>query len=243
MIKSLKTLLTPALTAAFLLSASGQATSAQEARPLTVVELFTSQGCSSCPPADKFLGDLALTGDSDDVLALSFHVDYWDNLGWPDPYSSADNTERQRDYASRMNLRYVYTPQMVVQGSLQATGSDRNAIKRHIAKARNLPRIALNVDRQGNSLAVLLPDSTQPMNADVFMVVFDKEHTTDVKRGENRGKTITNRNVVRSLKRIGSWRGEAARISSALGGSGDACAIIVQSRDTGAILGAAKIVL
>ena len=145
------------------------------------------------------------------MLALSFHVDYWDNLGWPDPYSSADNTNRQRDYASRMNLRYVYTPQMVVQGSLQATGSDRSAIQRHIAKARALPRIALDLDRAGNTIAIKLPESTQPVNADVFMVVFDKEHTTDVKRGENRGRTITNRNVVRSLKRLGNWRGEPSQ--------------------------------
>ncbi len=216
---------------------------AGNARPLTVVELFTSQGCSSCPPADAYLGDLAQLDESENVLALSFHVDYWNNLGWKDPYSSADNSNRQRQYANYMDLRYVYTPQMVVQGALQATGSDRRAVREKIAAARKLPRIDVGLERNGKAMQVALSESGHPMKADVFIIVYDKEHTTKIKRGENRGKTMTNFNVVRSLKRIATWQGEAAVLSSPLDGIGDACAVIVQSRATGAILGAAKVVL
>ena len=226
--------------ATILLSLAVQQAGADNSRQLTVVELFTSQGCSSCPPADAHLGELT---EIEDVLALSFHVDYWDNLGWPDPYSSADNTRRQRSYAQHMDLRYVYTPQMVIQGALQATGSDRRAVRNQINQARKLPHVDIQLGRKDEAMLVNLPESTHPVKADVYMVVYDKEHTTQIKRGENRGKTITNRNVVRTLKRIGSWKGETMNLTSPLGETGDACAVIVQSSATGAILGAATVVL
>ena len=226
--------------AAFFFSHTVDRALAGNSRPLTVVELFTSQGCSSCPPADAHLGELT---EEEDLLALSFHVDYWDNLGWKDPYSSADNTRRQRTYARFMDLRYVYTPQMVIQGTLQATGSDRETIQDQIGDARKLPRIDVELTRNDKALQITLGKISPPVKADVFMVVFDKEHTTKVKRGENRGETITNRNVVRTLKRIGSWRGNAANLSTTLDENGDACAVIVQSRDSGTILGAATVAL
>jgi len=215
---------------------------AEAAKPLTVVELFTSQGCSSCPPADAYLGDLAKDAD---VLALSFHVDYWDNLGWPDPFSSAENTQRQRQYAHQMALRYVYTPQMVIQGSLQATGSDRRAIARKIKQAQKLPRVPVNLDVNDKTLKVTLGSSDKPVDADVYMVIYDKEHVTHIKRGENRGKTMTNSNVVRLVKRIGSWNGDAVSLSSSFGNSSsnNGCAILVQARATGAILGATSMAL
>tara|TARA_B100001964_G_scaffold67815_1_gene77074 strand:+ start:493 stop:1218 length:726 start_codon:yes stop_codon:yes gene_type:complete len=226
--------------AAFFFSHTVDRALAGNSRPLTVVELFTSQGCSSCPPADAHLGELT---EEEDLLALSFHVDYWDNLGWKDPYSSADNTRRQRTYARFMDLRYVYTPQMVIQGTLQATGSDRETIQDQIGDARKLPRIDVELTRNDKALQITLGKISPPVKADVFMVVFDKEHTTKVKRGENRGETITNRNVVRTLERIGSWRGNAANLSATLDENGDACAVIVQSRDSGTILGAATVAL
>ncbi len=226
--------------AAFFFSHTVDRALAGNSRPLTVVELFTSQGCSSCPPADAHLGELT---EEEDLLALSFHVDYWDNLGWKDPYSSADNTRRQRTYAHFMDLRYIYTPQMVIQGTLQATGSDRETIQDQIGDARKLPRIDVELTRNDKALQITLGKISHPVKADVFMVVFDKEHTTKVKRGENRGETITNRNVVRTLKRIGSWRGNAANLSTTLDENGDACAVIVQSRDSGTILGAATMAL
>ena len=213
---------------------------AGDARGLTVVELFTSQGCSSCPPADAFLGELA---EKEGLLALSFHVDYWDNLGWKDPYSSAANTSRQRTYAQYMDLRYIYTPQMVVQGTLQGTGSDRQTIARQIKEARKLTTVDVHLQRNGSAVQVLLEDANRQLNADIHMVIYDKEHTTSVKRGENSGKSITNRNVVRSVKKIGSWSGNKTSLSLPLDDSGDACAVIIQSRATGAILGAASITI
>ena len=100
---------------------------------LNVVELFTSQGCSSCPPADALLADLA---DRDDVLALSFHVDYWDYIGWKDPFASPQYTQRQRVYSQVFGKRYVYTPQMVVNGSFEMTGSDRAGVLKRIRRRR-----------------------------------------------------------------------------------------------------------
>ncbi len=243
MVRRYKTFVALAFFAALFSCIAAFEATADARRPLTVVELFTSQGCSSCPPADAYLGDLAQLDEQEGILALSLHVDYWDNLGWKDPYSSADHTRRQRAYAHYMDLRYVYTPQMVVQGALQATGSDRGAIQRQIESARKLPRIDVQLERKGDVLQLALLETSHPVKADIYMIVFDREHTTKVQRGENRGKTITNRNVVRTLQHIGTWQGEAAKLSSPIAEDGDSCAVIVQSSATGAILGAATVTL
>ncbi len=243
MIYRLKTCAALLFLSVALLAPSGPDAHADSSQPLTVVELFTSQGCSSCPPADAYLGDLAAQGEEAGVLALSFHVDYWDNLGWKDPYSNADNTRRQRAYAGYMDLRYVYTPQMVVHGVSQATGSDRRAIARQIKAASKLPALAVDLQRSGKVTRVALSKNSRPVNANIFMVVYDKQHVTKIKRGENSGKTITNRNVVRAITKIASWNGEAASMDLSPGDNGDACAVIVQSAETGAILGAATIAL
>ncbi len=216
-------------------------------RPLTVVELFTSQGCSSCPPADAFLGELA---GRDDVLALSFHVDYWDYIGWKDPFASADHTRRQRDYSRKLGLRYVYTPQMVIQGAAHATGSHRSAVLDRIEKNLALARIPVEL-RQGDGGGVRLsiPDATATgeaaEEADVWLVVFDREHLTPVRRGENRGRQLRNYNVVRRLSRIATWRGKAldmaVTVPDMVPGGGQACAVLVQSKETGRILGAAAL--
>lgn len=238
MINPVKSLAALLFTAAILLSSQAVAGAG---KPLTVVELFTSQGCSSCPPADAYLGDLAGLEESRHILALSYHVDYWDNLGWKDPYSSPDNTRRQRAYASYMDLRYVYTPQMVIQGKFQGTGSDRQSIDAKIISARKLPVLDVRLKRKPDSLQVILGKAEEQVNASIFMVLYDNEHVTNIKRGENAGKTITNRNVVRAVKNIGSWTGEALNLSLPLGQGGDNCAVIIQSRATGKILGAASI--
>ena len=216
-------------------------------RPLTVVELFTSQGCSSCPPADAFLGELA---GRDDVLALSFHVDYWDYIGWKDPFASADHTRRQRDYSRKLGLRYVYTPQMVIQGAAHATGSDRSTVLDTIEKNRALARIPVEL-RQGGDGGVRLLIADAPAKgaaaeeAAVWLVVFDREHLTPVRRGENRGRKLRNYNVVRQLSRIATWRGKAldmaVTVPDMVLGGGRACAVLVQSTETGRILGAAAL--
>ncbi len=217
--------------------------------PLSLVELYTSQGCSSCPPADIFLGDLA---KRQDVLALSFHVDYWNYIGWNDPFSDPAFTERQRHYARQLGLRYVYTPQMVVQGSFETTGHKRREVSNFIDQAKTLSRIGINLKAvSDNALTIEIggwedagmptPDQTY----EVWAAVYDKYHETVIKRGENSGRNMENFNVVRTLTKIGEWTGIAEIYSvnldalSTLGGDG--CAIFVQSKNSGKVLGVANI--
>ncbi len=211
--------------------------------PPTVVELFTSQGCSSCPPAEAFLGDLAR---KDHILALELHVDYWDYIGWKDPFALPATTDRQRRYNQRLGRGYVYTPQMVVDGIAEAVGSDRAAVKRAIQTARETPgpRVAVRVGTtdRGN-LTVELPASDTKVLCDVFLIGYDPLHMTRVLRGENGGRTLNNYNVVREFQHVGFWSGQAAAIElpkldlAAM----RSWAVIVQVEDAGAILGAARI--
>ncbi len=204
----------------------------------TVVELFTSQGCSSCPPADAFLGELA---KRQDVLALAFHVDYWDYIGWKDPYADPGHTRRQRDYSGKLGLRFVFTPQMVVQGASSATGSDQTAVLGLIGRDRGQDRLEVTLSRDPSGLVtVSLPASPEAEEADIWLAFYDRQHVTAVRRGENSGRTLRNFNVVRKLVRIGSWRGEAMDFPIRVMSEGDACAVLVQSVRTGRILGAAS---
>lgn len=224
------------------------ATSASQAgeRALTVVELFTSQGCSSCPPADEYLGVLA---ERDDLLALSFHVDYWDYIGWKDPFAKSAHTERQRQYRNFFNIRYVYTPQMVVQGAYQTTGSKRTDVAERIEKARALPRLDVTLAREAGEIAIrVAPAGTSGVKAEdaaVWFVAFDDRHQTAVARGENKGRQIVNRNVVRRIDLVGTWNGAAfaARVAGPARGEpgGDGAAVLIQSLITGRILGAARL--
>lgn len=220
---------------------------AADAPPPTVVELFTSQGCSSCPPADEFLGELA---QRPDLLALSIHVDYWDYIGWKDPFASPDNTKRQRDYAQALKLRYVYTPQMVIQGISHATGSDRSSVLRRIAEAEALPRLPVTVRHAGGRIEVTVAGADKGIDgsdeAAVWLAVFDRQHETAIQRGENGGRTLKHHNVVRNMMQVGTWTGEPLKLTATLadfGGHPDGCAVIVQSVKTGRILGAAKVAL
>ncbi len=210
--------------------------------PLTVVELFTSQGCSSCPPADAFLGELA---KRDDLLALSVHVDYWDYIGWKDPFASASNTQRQRDYASNFRLRYVYTPQMVIQGAFHATGSDRAKVLASIEKAAKAKRVPVTFERKQGKIHVAIPGAHTTDEAAVWLALFDRKHETAIRRGENGGRTLRYYNVVRKMVRIGTWSGQEMKIPTGITGEmaagRDSCGVILQSLKTGRILGAAKI--
>ncbi len=205
-----------------------------------MIELFTSQGCSSCPPADRYLSELA---DRDGVLALSLHVDYWDYIGWKDPFASPAYTRRQREYLPRLGLRYVYTPQMVVQGAAQAQGADRLRIEKLIVKfhGRDTAAVGLGSGPRPGTLTVTLP-AALPEDVRVLLLTYDREHLTSIRRGENEGLKLINRNVVRSMETLKGWRG-AARFTAALpengAGTGGA-AVLVQSVGTGRILGAAR---
>ena len=178
-------------------------------RPV-LIELFTSQGCNSCPPADALLGELARRPG---VLALAFHVDYWNGLGWKDPFSSAIATARQNDYAQRLGKRSIYTPQLVVDGAADAVGSERDDVDALIAAARRRaatgPSIEIAADGTGGRVARLGDAKAVP--ATVWLASYDRSHVTPVGRGENGGRTLTEYQVVRSLVRLGDWTGAAAQ--------------------------------
>jgi len=225
---------------AFALFSTGRTAGAADG-PLTVVELFTSQGCSSCPPADTLLGELA---ERHDVLALSMHVDYWDYIGWKDPFASAETTGRQRDYARQFGLRYVYTPQMIVHGSTEVTGSDRAEVLRHIARTHAAEQVEVGMRRDGDNAILVTVGEGQATGAAVWLVMVDRRHVTQVLRGENRGTEMRNYNVVRKLERIGTWNGEALTIPVTMpadANTGDLRAVFVQTGSTGPILGAARL--
>ena len=173
-----------------------------------IVELFTSQGCSSCPPADAYLKQV---NNNQDVLGLSFHVDYRDYIGWKDPFASQLHTKRQRLYADALRARYVYTPQVVVDGRLDAMGADKKDIKRCINYADKQMKLELS---RGDNGEILFPQDHHGKNSSVWLVHFDKEHTTQVLRGENRGRTLTNANVVRAIEHLGLWDGQAMALKS-----------------------------
>jgi hypothetical protein len=211
------------------------------ADPLTVVELFTSQGCSSCPPADALIGELAGRGD---LLVLSEHVDYWDYLGWKDPFASPLHTARQRDYARALGLKYVYTPQIVVHGEAQVTGTDRAQVLQAIATAAR-PQLAIDLAWQlsADQLVIRLGTQRGAKPADVWLVLFDRVRTTRIASGENIGRKLINHHVVREFRRVGQWFGTPVELTISLPAydrSEVGCAIVVQVMDGGPVLGATR---
>jgi hypothetical protein len=215
---------------------------ATEGQPVVVVELFTSQGCSSCPPADKYLGEIAARPD---VLALSWHVDYWNYIGWTDPFASKQATQRQRDYSHHLNMRYVYTPQMVINGVSEGVGSEPKTIDPLIkAAAQNgLPRQHLAVARElDRKLSIHVDAGSTGEPATVWLVGFDREHATQVARGENEGQTLREYQIVRTCEAIATWTGEALDITvdaGQVGGDGGVAVLLQLGAGTGRIIGAA----
>ncbi|MEQ8666871.1 MAG: DUF1223 domain-containing protein [Rhodospirillales bacterium] len=222
--------------------APARAETVKSGSELKVIELFTSEGCWSCPPAEAKLREVA---DDPDILALAYHVDYWDYIGWKDPYADPAFTQRQRTYALHLRSRTVYTPQMVFQGAFHAPGSRPGEMRRELGRVDQMERITVGLERpRRHELVVSLPAHENAPTSTVLLVTYDRERTTDVLRGENAGKRLTHRNVVTSLSEIGTWRGQAADLNvtiaeeRALPDTG--CAILVQS-DSGRIIGAAAI--
>jgi hypothetical protein len=217
------------------------ATAGPAADPQVVVELFTSQGCSSCPPADELLTELA---ERPDVVALSLHVDYWDYIGWKDPYASPQYTARQQRYGEALNLRYVYTPQIVVDGRINVVGSRRAEVLSAIETAAKRDKPIDITFGTGNGGMVIIPEGHAPdEGATVWLAVYDRAHVTEIKRGENAGRKLRNANVVRSFERLGTWTGARLEIPLDLAGARargrDGCAVIVQQGRAGPVLAAA----
>jgi hypothetical protein len=203
------------------------ATPALAAEPKAVVELFTSQGCSSCPAADRVLGELAKEGR---VIALSIPVDYWDYLGWKDTLAQHTHSMRQRGYAGGRGDRQVYTPQVVVNGSTQVIGSDRQAIE---AACKNAAKAAVPVTltRNGDNIEVDI-GAGQGAPASVWLLTVSRATPVAIGRGENHGRTITYSNVVRSWQRVAEWTGSPMKSSMPLpelnAKDADAIVILVQ---------------
>ncbi len=242
--------LTCALAAAISMAAPGAVSAGAEGPP-TVVELFTSQSCYSCPPAEAFLGELA---QQPSVIALEFHVDYWDDLvyglagRWKDVYSNPAYTQRQRAYNQAIKGRPgAYTPQMVIDCALETVGSRRSAVHDAIEAASrdSRPRAHLSIaPGPAGGLTVTLegdPGGDAEGAAEVWLVRFILARTTQVRAGENNGKSLTNHHVVTELRRIGQWSGGPARVElpEVNLGPGEGCAILVQDGRPGPILGAA----
>jgi hypothetical protein len=204
-------------------------------RPV-VVELFTSQGCSSCPPANAYLNELSR--ERRDVLALAFHVTYWDRLGWKDPFSLAAATDRQAVYGRRFGDG-SYTPEIVVDGSTSAVGSDRSQVGSAIenAKRNGQTAAAVNVTKSGEQLSIEVGAGAG--NARVLLIGFDHEHTTAIGRGENGGRTLTEANVVRSIRIVGQWSGTALHLNEHFPEGQDA-AVVLEAPD-GRIVGATRL--
>ncbi len=174
-----------------------------ERRPV-VVELFSSEGCSSCPPADAVLARLAREQPvpGADVIALELHVDYWNSLGWPDPFSSAAFTARQRAYADAFGQRGVYTPQLVVDGATELVGSNDSGARAAVATAAREAKTKVQVTRNGDRVTIAVIDPNDAGAADVWLAVTEDGLSTAVPRGENASATLTHGPVVRTLDRV-----------------------------------------
>ncbi len=205
-----------------------------------VVELYTSQGCSSCPPADELLGKLA---KRDDVIALSLHVDYWDYIGWKDIFASPKFTDRQHAYARAAGKRMVYTPQMVIAGQDHVVGAKPGEVARLIkAHSKTPDPVKLSVTRKGNRLEIMAEPLQEGLGRMVVqMVRFKDGQTVRIKRGENAGRDLSYSNVVTEWEVLKEWNGRSPLSISAKITGDDDCVIIIQRASHGPVLAAARV--
>lgn len=205
-----------------------------------VVELFTSQGCSSCPPADEVLSALARR---DDVIALGLHVDYWDYLGWKDTMGKPAHTARQKSYAHVAGSRSIYTPQMIVGGTAHVIGHKPMKLSEAIAKAaRQDLGLEVTLKRSGNQLHISVPAMNGlPGEIHVQVVRYEPVYKVQIRRGENAGKTITYVNAVTDLRNIASWNGRGALTLSHRISGNQPVVVLLQQPGPGRILGAAQL--
>ena len=211
-----------------------------QAEPVVVVELFTSQGCSSCPPADEFLAMLA---SDPRILPLALHVDYWDYIGWEDKFALAQFTDRQKAYAHAIGSRTIYTPQLIIGGADRIEGyspeETAERLRDHLGEATP---VRLTVTREGDTLVIRAeadPPLTEPVR--VQLVRYMPEETVTIERGENAGKTITYRNIVTSWERLEDWGGTAPLEVTAPYPGDEPGAVIVQTAGPAEILAAARV--
>jgi len=217
---------------------AGLGTSAAAQSPV-VVELFTSQGCSSCPPADKLMHELA---KRDDVIALALHVDYWDYIGWKDEFASPGHAVRQRGYAAAAGRRSVYTPQMIINGTTDIVGARPMDLSKAIAEhAGAVSPIALSVSRDGDVVRIAAQSERRVPAMLVRMVRYQPKRTSNITRGENAGHTLAYANVTQDWKILREWDGITALDLEAQAMGGEPVVVLIQEGRFGPILAAAQI--
>ncbi len=212
-------------------------------RPV-VVELFTSQGCSDCPAADRLVTELA---KREDVIALSLPITYWDMLGWKDTYATDANTQRQKSYARAMNRSGIYTPQMIIDGRLDVVGNQRDRVLSAVmSRGSEDADIPIFIGTASGRVEIAIPaaKSKSKALATIWVMRTLSQGAVNVEQGENRNHLLTYTNVVRDLQRAGEWNGEAMKIDLPLNlakTKHDGVVVILQARDYGPVLGAATL--
>jgi hypothetical protein len=214
--------------------------------PKTVLELFTSQGCDTCPPADQVLASYAKRPD---IIAITLPVDIWDYLGWKDTLASDKNSERQKFYAKARGDGAIYTPQIIVNGMIGVPGSDPKAIDEAILvsdAALETSHVPIRFWHERNSIVIEAgdaPPGLENKEATVWFAVVQKRANVPVERGDNKGKTLTYTNIVREMLPVGTWNGKAMNLQLArtaiMRPETEACIVLLQEGKAGPILGAA----
>jgi len=224
----------------FIVLALGALSTPAAARPPVIVELFTAQGCSACIKANAQVAELA---DEDGVLPLTFSVDYWDYLGWTDTYARPEFTDRQKAYAKRLGLREVYTPQVVVDGRHQAGGNQASKVEALVKQALHAPVDPPDMLFMENGKIAVGSALHPPRGgAEVWLVRYDpRKVEVEVRKGDNKGETVEERNVVRQLVRLGRWRGRATAFRLPVADEeGLETVVLVQQKDGGHLISALK---
>ncbi len=211
-----------------------------------LAELFTSQGCSSCPPADQIWADLQ---QRQDLVAISFNIDYWDYIGWKDTLARRENTLRQQAYAKALGSRQVYTPQVIIDGTRDAVGNERKellaSLNAQVAQTRG-KRLPVRLTQSGNVIQIHVGAGTAPQPATVWIAHTSSVRKVTITKGENSGRTMVYSNVVRDLASAGTWNGQALTLQVPVeprdkGEATDGVAAWVQLSAHGQVLGAAQI--
>ena len=205
-----------------------------------VVELFTSQGCSSCPPADALIGQIA---ERDDVIALALHVDYWDYIGWKDEFADPSHTVRQRAYSRAAGKRSIYTPQMIVGGQDHIVGAKAMKLADLLNAHKARPNPAnVSLTRDGDRIRITATaEGRMPTRSVVQLVTYTPEAIVNIQRGENAGRKLSYHNIVRQWVTVGDWDGEGTYRATVKVPRGMAVAVLVQTAGQGPMLGAAKL--
>ncbi|MES2664697.1 MAG: DUF1223 domain-containing protein [Pseudomonadota bacterium] len=208
--------------------------------PAVVVELYTSQGCTACPPADDYMARFA---DDPQIILLSLHVDYWDYIGWADKFASPAFTARQKSYARAINSRTIYTPQIVVGGIDRVEGFDPPTFEGYLAVHRKAPQtVDLALTRVGDTLAIKASaDAPFDVPARVDIVRYMPSQTVAIERGENAGRSVTYRNIVTSWETLGEWTGQEPLALTAAVLGPDPVVVVVQAPGPSRILAAARV--